>query len=462
METMSAWKKNLVLIIITAVLYIVAARLGLMLAVPPGYATAVWAPSGIAVGLLLICGLQLWPGVFIGSFIANMLVHQEFSQTDLIVSMGIAIGSSIQAVTAAYLMESVYHWNNLMKSYRHVIAFFFITVFSCVIAASFGVFTLHIQGLAAYADVPQNWLTWWLGDITGILLYTPFMIAWLRPIDKAILASRFFERLQLTAATAGVALLCFGGVMERAYPLSFLVVPCLLWAVFRFGSQGTTAVLVGIAIIAAWGTAHGLGVYGQHPFNEALLLVQTFIGIVTVATLILLAVVSETRHTHKILASYKAGLQVVVAHRTGELQQTTHRLEAQIGDLKEEAELLKNKIEQLQVRHHALEMELELQSVNRRRWEDKQSSLGMLMMETGRQMVFSMNQVIDFSRLSLHLLSELQQAVNADRLKNPEARNQIMGDLESLATLAVEMHETGVGAHKIVDEFLLAISKEQL
>ena len=43
--------------------YYVTGRLGLLLAIPPGYATPVWPPSGIALGAILIGGYQGWPGV---------------------------------------------------------------------------------------------------------------------------------------------------------------------------------------------------------------------------------------------------------------------------------------------------------------------------------------------------------------------------------------------------------------
>ena len=57
-----------------AAIYFVVSKLGLLLAVPPGYATAVWPASGIALGLLLIYGVRLWPGVLIGSMFVNLSV----------------------------------------------------------------------------------------------------------------------------------------------------------------------------------------------------------------------------------------------------------------------------------------------------------------------------------------------------------------------------------------------------
>ena len=50
-----------------AVAYALSGRLGLLLAVPPGYATAIWAGSGIALAAMLSRGCRLWPGVLLGS-----------------------------------------------------------------------------------------------------------------------------------------------------------------------------------------------------------------------------------------------------------------------------------------------------------------------------------------------------------------------------------------------------------
>ncbi len=55
-----------------AVLYAIAAWAGLMLALIHASATSVWPPTGIAIAALLLFGRRMWPGVFIGAFIANV------------------------------------------------------------------------------------------------------------------------------------------------------------------------------------------------------------------------------------------------------------------------------------------------------------------------------------------------------------------------------------------------------
>jgi integral membrane sensor domain MASE1 len=57
---------RLALVAIVAVVYFGAGRLGLLLAIPPGFATAVWPPSGIAQAAVLLLGPRAWPGIWLG------------------------------------------------------------------------------------------------------------------------------------------------------------------------------------------------------------------------------------------------------------------------------------------------------------------------------------------------------------------------------------------------------------
>ena len=54
--------------------YIVTGRLGLLLAAPPGYATALFLPAGIAVTAAFVAGATVLPGTFLGSFLLNLWI----------------------------------------------------------------------------------------------------------------------------------------------------------------------------------------------------------------------------------------------------------------------------------------------------------------------------------------------------------------------------------------------------
>ena len=70
---MFRWIKNAGLCLILAAVYLVAGKVGLSLAYVNASTTAVWPPTGVVLAVLLIGGVRLWPGVFVGAFLANFL-----------------------------------------------------------------------------------------------------------------------------------------------------------------------------------------------------------------------------------------------------------------------------------------------------------------------------------------------------------------------------------------------------
>jgi len=165
-----------------AALYALAGLLGLQLAVPPGYATIVWPASGIAIAALLIFSPRLIPGVFIGSLLINGYIGHVFEAgainwQALAVATAIASGSSLQAITAACVCRRLFGVPTILRSIRDVAVFTCIVgPLACVIAASVGTCTLFLAGLLPPAGAINNWLTWWLGDLIGILVVLPLAL----------------------------------------------------------------------------------------------------------------------------------------------------------------------------------------------------------------------------------------------------------------------------------------------
>ena len=92
-----------------ALLYYLTGRLGLLLAIPPGYATAVWPPSGIALAGLLLFGDRVWPGVFAGSLALNVWTSLDPSDPastfrSFLIAICIAAGSTFQALLGRRLV----------------------------------------------------------------------------------------------------------------------------------------------------------------------------------------------------------------------------------------------------------------------------------------------------------------------------------------------------------------------
>src|SRR6266850_6896571 len=62
----------LVLNLATALACFVFGKLATLLAIPPGFASAVQPVSGIALAAVLVLGPRVWPGIWLGSCLASL------------------------------------------------------------------------------------------------------------------------------------------------------------------------------------------------------------------------------------------------------------------------------------------------------------------------------------------------------------------------------------------------------
>jgi diguanylate cyclase (GGDEF)-like protein len=79
--------------------------------------------------------------------------------------------------------------------------------------------------------------------------------------------------------------------------LEYLCIPFLIWAAFRFGRRKAATAICVLAAIATWGTLHGFGPFSRESQNTSLLLLQAFVGIMAILSLVLAAEVTEHKRS---------------------------------------------------------------------------------------------------------------------------------------------------------------------
>ena len=169
------------LMLCIALLYLATGKLALLLAIPPGYATAIWPPAGIALGALLVFGQRFWPGVLLGSFLTNVATSFDPSRTleSLVMTGSIAAGAALQAYVGAGLIHRFLGRDIRLNNEREVFAFYLIGgPLACATNASIGVGTLAMFGAIPVNAIAYSWWTWWVGDTIGTLIFAPLILMW--------------------------------------------------------------------------------------------------------------------------------------------------------------------------------------------------------------------------------------------------------------------------------------------
>jgi signal transduction histidine kinase len=313
-------------IVLVAMLYIATAKLGFSLAIHPGNVTAVWPPSGIAIAALLIWGNQLWPGIWIGSFVANTLIFKgtTIGPLDAAVAASIGVGSVLQALTGSILLQRLIKSNNPFDATEKVFRFVIVATIMCVVSSTIGVSSLCFANITPWTGFGEAWLTWWLGDLTGVLVATPMLLAIFLRSDQSS-RGRLSEALLMYASLMATSLVAFGQwFLNGRYPLGFLVFPSLIWAALRFNQRVVSLAILGLAGVAITWTVNGEGPFALGTINESLLVLQTYVGVVTLATLILFASVAERQRAEEEMQK----LNVNLIRQAHELAEETERAKA--------------------------------------------------------------------------------------------------------------------------------------
>lgn len=180
MKSATSWQV-LLRIVLLATSYVIAGRLALLLAIPPGFATAIFPPVGIGLAAVLLWGNAMLGGVLLGSTVLNLSIAfsagAQLSITSFSIAFGIAIGSTIHNATASALIRKYIGFPSALNNERQVIGFLLLGApLASLISATWGVSVLYLAGAVSPGEYAFSWWTWWVGDGIGVLIATPLVL----------------------------------------------------------------------------------------------------------------------------------------------------------------------------------------------------------------------------------------------------------------------------------------------
>ncbi len=274
--------------------YLAAAELGLSIAYVHTNVSPVWPPTGIAIASLLLFGRMFWPAIFVGALVANLLTGVSVPT-----ALGIAVGNTLEAVLAAYLLNLTIGNQPSLDSVGRALRFvLYAVLLSPTVSATIGNLSLCFGGHAQWSEFWRLWLTWWLGDGFGALVVAPLLLAWGRVSHQNWSGRTLLEGGLLLLGLFVTAMFVLGGWLPgnaKDYPLAHLCLPFLVWAALRFDQRLLTTAIVVLSGVAVVGTVRGYGPFVHGGANESLLLLQAFIGASTLTAHVLFAVISERK-----------------------------------------------------------------------------------------------------------------------------------------------------------------------
>ncbi|GMV98931.1 MAG: hypothetical protein AMXMBFR84_00710 [Candidatus Hydrogenedentota bacterium] len=282
-------------ILLLALLYLVFGRICFSLGtIHENISMVVYVPEGISLAFGILYGPRMAWGVLLGEF---LLVQS--SGGPLWFSLVLACSNAGENALGAWLLRR----KGLHKGAIDATGVIWLALVSALLiqpmSATGGVLAKTIHEGLVWSDAGITWAYWWLANVLGQVLVTPFILAWVFPSDSMWSARSPWEKW---GAIGGNALVLFTSVywlpesMRNPIIMISLPYPTMTWGMLRLGLRGITimnAMLVGTTVLS---TAMGTGVFvNEDPLPQDFFFINVFMGCVVMSTMIVTTLFVE-RH----------------------------------------------------------------------------------------------------------------------------------------------------------------------
>ncbi|MFN0318293.1 MAG: ATP-binding protein [Burkholderiales bacterium] len=208
------------------------------------FAITAWnPPPGVSLAFLLLFGLRFTPALFVSALLADLIVrsgHESLSES-LFLAAILAVGYSMLAFVFLRWLKL-----DALRGLRDLTVFTLVTTLFCMLVAACYIGAHAALGLFPWQSVPGYALRFWVGDVIGILVITPFLLSFAsrRSWDLSRILS---WQIALPGIAIALALWVVFGIDPADSPKLFYVLFLpLIWTAMWHGFQGATMALLAI------------------------------------------------------------------------------------------------------------------------------------------------------------------------------------------------------------------------
>jgi PAS domain S-box-containing protein len=279
----------------SAFFYMVLARIGLRLTIPPHDIAVFWPPNGVVLAMLLMSDKRRWPAIF-GGIIPGHLLLALLGDRPPAIDLVYLTANIVELGIGASLIRRYCGPTLTFRSMREVLALLGASmVLGCGASATMAsaITVYHFKDLS-FLSV---WRSWWVADAMGVLLITPMLVT-LRQRERAPSVGSRVEALVLFALLVAVSELIFGLVSDRGQeqiPIMYAVFPFVLWTAVRFGPRGASLASFLVSMVAIINASLGRGprFFGPGGTANTAYWIQVYLAVVVLSGLVMAAVWSE-------------------------------------------------------------------------------------------------------------------------------------------------------------------------
>ncbi len=199
---------------------------------------APWTPAaGLGFAFLLHFGVWMAPAVC-GALLLADLLFRDLAAAPIAMAVSAAANASVYTVTAALLRQRV---SLRLDNHRDLLLVLAAAAVAATVVSAAVIAAFAAGGLLARDALADAALHFWVGDVIGIAVLTPFVLTLLHRADWAR-TLRAHGGVEAAAQLAAIAIglwVIFGLESQNHFELSYVLFIPLIWIAMRNGLAGS-------------------------------------------------------------------------------------------------------------------------------------------------------------------------------------------------------------------------------
>jgi len=296
-------------------LFQVATELGDSFVLKPGSSgNVIWPPTGIAIAAIMYSGYRVIPAIFLAALISS---NWSGSHYEAVIINSLII--TLEATTLVWLLRGFIGNSEPIRKVQYVLLYISITVLVVFFSTTFELGHRMLLNTTVHSNFVSSWTIFYLSNSAGALIVAPLLITWISPAERSVLNEKRIEATSLLLLLIACCLFIFGGfssALNDNYTNDFLIFPFLIYIVYRFRTIGATTSVALVSLIAIWGTLHGHGPFIEQTKIESVIMLQSFILVISVTLLIFSAALQERVDSESTLKDSEELYRKFITHNT--------------------------------------------------------------------------------------------------------------------------------------------------
>jgi PAS domain S-box-containing protein len=261
---------------------------------------------GVAIGIVAVGGLRYLPVIFLGA-----LLPAYDSTEGVLMILSVPLGTVAAAALSQRLLYKLHVGIHLERIRDALILIFCVlSISTCCGAIIESVFQCRGHAGIRWETFRPLFFTNWLAAGVGSIIITPFILAWADPSGFRLKGRQFLEIgvwLFILVSFGLVTFINWAPTDVLLYPMELAIFPVMAWSAIRFGLRGASAGVLVLAVTAIWALIPvfaEMSRISQSPAN-----VWIFVGIVSITSICLAAVMTELRCRESQIAENESRLR---------------------------------------------------------------------------------------------------------------------------------------------------------